>query len=258
MRLLGPLLLLVVAGCGARTAQPSTPAHDPLRGQTFLSSEITEKGRPHQLAADTRLSLAFTDDHRLVAHAGCNTMSGPVRTDHGRLDVGDGLGMTDMGCARTLLEQDQWLAHVLGTKPEWRLDGPKLTLRTADTELVLTDREVAEPDLPLVDTVWAVDTVLDGQTASSVPAATKATLVFHDTTVAIRGGCNRGSAQYTMTGHTISFGDPVMTRMACAPDKMSLETPVLDVVHGKVTFDIDADRLTMNNPSGKGLQLRAD
>jgi heat shock protein HslJ len=254
---LGPLLLLVLAGCGARPAEPGAPVEDALRGQTFLSGEVTEKGKPHALVTGTQVSLAFTGDNRLVATAGCNTMSGPVRTDHGRLDVGDGLGTTEMGCDPKRLAQDQWLAHVLGDRPAWQLDGPNLTLRTADTELVLTDREVAEPDLSLVDTKWVVDTLVDGQSASSAPAGVTATLVFREKEVEIFDGCNSGSAGYTMTGDTIRFDDPVLTKKACVPDIMaSLEAAVLAVVDGEVTFDIDADRLTLTHPSGKELQLR--
>ena len=48
-----------------------------------------------------------------------------------------------------------------------------------------------------------------------------------------------------------------MTRKACPPGIMRLEAAVLGVVEGEVTFEIDADRLTLTHPSGKGLQLRA-
>ena len=71
---------------------------------------------------------------------------------------------------------------------------------------MLTDREAAEPDRALAETTWAVDTLVDGQTASSVPAGATATLVFGADRVAISAGCNSGSADYTMTGDTIRFG----------------------------------------------------
>lgn len=259
VRLLGPLLLLLLAGCGARPAgpAPADPPTDPLRGQTFLSDEVTVGGKPHELSADTQITLNFTDDGRLVATAGCNTMSGPVTTTAGTLDVGDGLATTEMGCDAARLAQDEWLGTVLGAGPRWRLDGPTLTVRTGDTELVLTDREVADPDRSLVETAWALDTLSDGAAASSVPAGMAATLVFHDKEVEISAGCNSGTADYTMTGEKIRFGHASMTRKACKPDIMRLEATVLDVVRDEVTFRIDADRLSLNHPDGKGLQLRA-
>jgi heat shock protein HslJ len=251
----GPLLvLLLVAGCGEPGPAGSRTPADPLRGVTFLSDEVTVAGKPHALVNQTRVSLNFTDDGRLIASAGCNTMSGPVRTERGRLAVAE-LSMTELGCDQSRQAQDRWLADVLGERPAWRLDGPELTVRAGDTTLVLTDREVAEPDLSLVETRWTVDTLLDGQTASSVPAGETATLVFDDKRVRIDAGCNGGSADYTMTGDRIRFGRANMTLMAC-PDSQ-LEAAVLAVVRDTVTFEIDADKLTLNHPSGKGLRLHA-
>jgi heat shock protein HslJ len=258
MRLLGALVLLVLAGCGQRPiVDPAAPS-DLLPGRTFLSEKITVDGKPQTLVAGTRISLAFTEDGRLVATAGCNTMTGQVRPNGGRLNVGDGLAITEMGCDPQRQAQDEWLADFLDAKPALRLEVPTLTLRTADTELVLTDREVAEPDLPLAETNWVLDTLLDGQTASSVPAGATASLAFAVDEVRVDGGCNRGTAGYTMSGDTIGFGQANMTRKACAPAIMRLENAVLDVIRDKVTVELDGDRLTLTHPSGKGLQLHAE
>ncbi len=250
-------MLLVLAGCGAGAGERIGPPPDPLRGVTFVSSEITVDGKSHELMAGAEVSLLFTDDGRLSARAGCNTMGGDVRTDGGTLEV-DELAMTGAGCAPPGHARDEWLAEVLGAKPSWRLDGPELTVRTGATELVLVDREIAEPDLSLAETKWVVVTILDGQTASSTPAGATATLVFGERRVDIFGGCNSGSAGYTMSGDTIRFEAANLTLKACEPDIMRLEAAVLDVVHDEVAFEIDADRLRMTQPSGKGLELRAE
>jgi heat shock protein HslJ len=258
IRLAGPLLLLLltcaaacVTACGkAGPGGAGEAPREPLQGRTFLSSQTT----PHALVAGTRVSLAFTGDGRLVATAGCNTMSGQVEVRDGTLAV-DGLATTEMGCDPPRHEQDDWLAKTLGAGPRWRLDGATLTLTSGDTTLVLTDREVADPDRPLADGTWAVDTLVDGQTAASTPAT--ATLEFRDGKVDIFGGCNEGSADYTPTGDTIRFGLAAMTRKACEPDIMRLEAAVLAVVRDTATVEIDADRMTLTQPSGKGLQLHA-
>jgi len=256
------LLLLVVAGCGAPPVDPVDPAGsgaDPLRGHTFLAAEVTVAGEPHELVGGTEVSLDFTEDGRLVANAGCNTMSGKVTTADGRLDVGGGLAMTEMGCDPPRHDQDEWLAGVLGAGPEWRLAGSRLVVSTADTELVLEDREVADPDRPLTETTWAVDTLVDGDAASSTPAGATATLEFAGDRVLISAGCNGGSAGYTVSGDTIRFERPQLTLMACAPDIMRLEAAVLAVVgdEAELTFEVEADRLRLNHPSGKGLGLHA-
>ena len=244
-----------LAGCGARTGAAGTP-EQPLRGR-FLSGSVTVAGQAHALVAGTRVSLEFTDDGRLVATAGCNTMSGTVRTEDGRL-VTDGLAVTEMGCDPPRHEQDEWLAGILGAKPAWRTDGPTLTITAGDTEIVLTDRESAEPDRELAGPAWAVDTIVDGQTASSLPAGTTATIRFGDGRISVDAGCNDASATYTADGDTVRFGPVSNTRRACPPDIMRLETAVLDVIRDEVTVELDGDRLTLTHPSGKGLQLHAE
>ena len=259
-RVAGPMLVYLLAGCalagcGARTAGPGTP-EPRLRGQ-FLSGSVTVAGQPHALVARTRISLEFTEDGRLIATAGCNTMSGTVRTGGGWLET-DGLAVTELGCDPPRHAQDAWLAGILGAKPAWRKDGPALTITAGDTDIVLTDRETVEPDRALTGTTWAVDTIIDGQTASSTPAGVTATVRFGDGRVSIGTGCNDASATYTAAGDTVRFGRAVSTRRACRPDIMRLETAVLDVFRDEVTVELDGDRLTLTHPSGKGLQLHAE
>lgn len=261
MRLLVIAGLLVVAGCGTPPVEPAVPVDptvDQLRGHVFISAEVTVAGKPHELVGDTDVSLDFTDDGRLIANAGCSTMAGPVTTGDGRIDVDD-MSMTGIGCDQPRHDQDRWLATLLGDGPKWRLAGSQLIISTSDTELVLEDREVADPDRPLAGTTWAVDTLIDGQIASSTPAGATATLEFDQDQVSIFGGCNGGSAGYAVSGDTIRTQPALLTLKACAPDIMRLEAAVLAVLdhEAELTFEIDADRLSLNHPSGKGLQLHA-
>jgi len=255
LRLAGPLLLLLLTctvACGqARPGGAAEPGR-PLHGKSFLSSETT----PHALVPGTRISLTFTEDNRLLATAGCNTMSGPVEVGGGKVTVED-LATTEMGCDEPRHTQDAWLADVLGARPSWQLDDHTLTLTTKDATLVLTDRKVADPDRPLAGVTWALDTIVDGQTASSVAAGAMATLSFHGEKVDIFAGCNKGTAGYTLTGEKIRFGVAAMTRKSCEPDIMRVEAAVLEVVRDSATVEIDADRMTLTQPSGKGLQLHA-
>jgi heat shock protein HslJ len=246
-------LALAVAGCGGR----GTPAggDTPLRGRTFLSTAITEGGRPYQLAETSRVRLLFTGDGRLIADAGCNSMQAAVNLGGGRIEV-SGLAMTGMGCAAALQEQDSWLSRFLSARPSWKLDGNTLVVSSPTTEVTLADRKVAEPDLSLRGTRWTVDTILDGEVASSTPATASTSLVFDKDTVAVSAGCNSGSGTYQLSGNTIRIGDIATTRKACEPDLMSLENAVLAVLHGDVSYQIDSDRLILKQATGKGLQLR--
>src|SRR3954471_55091 len=153
-----------------------TGRYDDLWGRTFLSTMVTANGQARPLVPGSRLRLTFQDG-QVRAHAGCNHMAGAVALDDGRLEVG-ALTSTLMSCGADLDEQDAWLAGFLNAGPTWRLDGDDLMLGTGDTELRLTDRTIAEPDRPLRDTRWMVDSIIDNQSATSVPDGVEAYLTL--------------------------------------------------------------------------------
>jgi heat shock protein HslJ len=248
-------LLLVLAACGQRpTGEAAAPAPDPLRGRTFLATAVTEDGRPR----DMRLSLQFTDDGRLVAKASCNSMQGQVDTADGRLVIDGGLATTDLGCDEARHAEDAFVARVLGGSPSWELKGDALTITSGTTKLELGPREAVDPDRALAGTTWELDTLLDGQVASSTAAgAPPVTLVFTGTEVRADTHCNGVRGEYTIDGDTIDVDLGPMTKMACAPEIMRGENAVVDALTGTVEYRIEADRLTLTNTSGKGIQLHA-
>lgn len=251
------LLLPLAAGCGGRPFTGAGGVDDGLSGRTFLSSQVTEGGAARPLVAGTTMRLRFMDDGRLLADAGCNTMSGSARTSGGRLRVED-LAMTEMGCDPARQEQDGWLADLLGGQPSWQLDGDTLVLTAGGTEVRLTDRRVVQPDRALEGARWRVDTIVDGQVASSVPAGGQASVVFSGGTAQVETGCNSGSAPYRIDGATITVSRPSITRRACPAELAPLEQAVLAVLDGAIAYRIDSDRLTLDHPSGRGLVLDAE
>ena len=59
-----------------------------------------------------------------------------------------------------------------------------------------------------------------------------------------------------MTEQEITFGPIATTRMACDEPTMEVEAHVLDVLQGTVTYEIEADVLTLTN-GDLGLTYRA-
>jgi heat shock protein HslJ len=256
------LALLFAAGaCGREgVSQAGTTDSGEPWGRTFLSTSVTENGRPKPLVAGTRITLNFfTDGHRLGAQAGCNQMSGPASFEDGRLLVSD-MATTEMGCDPPRHAQDEWLSQFLTGKPAWARSGSTLTLDNGTTRIVLEDRELADPDRPLKGTKWMVDTIIDGETASSVPAGVEAFLAFEDDNrVGGNAGCNTmgGNAVIHEDRSTITFSEIITTRMACDDDRMRVERAVLATLDGDVAYGIEADVLRLDGPAGHGLRLRA-
>lgn len=255
MRIVAVLLLLVVAGCGARTEARDAPAPNPLQGRKFVAMAVTDDGKPRELVPKSELSLEFTDDGRLIARAGCNMMQGNVDTSGGTLTV-DALSMTEMGCEPALLDQDKFVADVLAANPKWELNDGRFTVRAGTTVFDMTAEEETVRDLK--GTTWVLDTLIDGDTASSMQAgAPEVTLVFDGKKVTADTHCNGYMAEYTVSGDTVTFTPGASTLMACAPEIMAGEQAVANALRDEVTFEIAADRLTFTHPSGKGIGLHA-
>jgi heat shock protein HslJ len=260
------LLALALAGCGRGTVSQAGTAGatdgEPW-GRTFLSASVTENGQPRPLVTGTRITLNFVEDgHRLGAQAGCNSMGGQASFAGGRMVVGD-LATTEMGCDPPRHAQDEWLARFLTSRPEWSRDGSNLTLDNGTTRIVLEDKKVADPDRPLRGTKWVVDTIVDGESASSVPAGAEAFVAFGDGPDRNRftgnTGCNGmgGNSVVHEDTSTITFSEVITTKMACEDDRMRLERAVLSTLKGDVRYQIDADVLRLDGPGGHGLRLRA-
>lgn len=257
---LASLLLLLVACAQAPGASPtSNPSPSPvpspaptanapvgLIGRQFLSTVVTVDGAPFALVAGTRIRLTF-DNGRLSANVGCNTIGGNLTIDGNKL-VFSGASMTEMGCDPARMSQDDWLVTLLSSSPSFVLNGNDLTLTSGTTVVTLLDREVAEPDQPLVGPAWSLVSLINGDVASSVPVGVTASLTFApDGTFAMNDGCNSGGGKYAINGDAITFSDVVMTEMACAGAAGQIEQAVLFVIgaNGPITFAIDAGSLSI-------------
>lgn len=238
--------VLLLAAC-AQEVKGAGPRELGLQGRTFLSTAVTEDGKPRQLVDGTRITLTFHDDGRVSAQAGCNILgSDDVSTDDGVLSIGS-LSQTEMGCDPPRHDQDEWLASVLTAKPTWKLDSATLLLETERVAIMLQDREVVFPDLGLEGTRWTLDTLVDGDVASSMPQGISGSLRFVNGRVQVDTGCNRGTTNYEVTGTTIRFEGLGLTKKMCTPEAGRVEKHVVDVLSGEVSFEIESDRLTLGH-----------
>ncbi len=252
MRSLRAVLALTLAGgalvsCGrlAGGADDGATA-DRLDGRSFLSTAVTEGGVERPLVPGTRIELSFSDG-RLSARVGCNLMGAGYRIEGGTLRLVGGVSTTEMGCDPERHEQDEWLMGLLGDLPRVTLEGSELVLVRGRTQIRLLDREVAEPDLPLLGTTWTLDTIVEGAVASSVPAGLEATLRAADGRIGGFDGCNEWGARLVSSdGGVIVLGRVARTLIACTGAAERLERDVMAVIGAhRIDYGIDGPRLVL-------------
>ena len=232
---------VLLAGCGEED-DVGQGGGAQLDSRTFLSGSVDG----WELVPGTDLRLSF-DHGQLSAQAGCNSLSATYEVVDDRLEVaGDGMTTTDMGCDPQRHAQDEWLADLLQARPSITLSGSSLTLTTADAALHLVDRVVADPDRPLIGTRWRVDTVVEGDVASSVPTDQPVTLELSaDRTItAVSEGCTS-----VVVDIDIDFDQGVLDLGEVLVDAIGCPVPwdaTIELLRqGRIDFEIEATRLTL-------------
>ena len=185
-------------------------------------------------------------------------MFGKYQLD-GNVLVVSQMGTTEMACnPPALMLQETWFSQLLSSSPTLALDGDNFTLSSGTTVVKMLDREVAEPDAKLVGPKWMVESIITGETGSSVPQGATAWLQFGaDGRVSLNTGCNSGGGTYTADASMITFNQLAITAMGCSGATGQLEQGVLAVLNAQtVDYNIDAQSLTLE-AGAAGLQLVA-
>jgi heat shock protein HslJ len=232
-----------LSGCGDNVRVSHDPGLQPASAEhrTWVVTGVTTDGKPHDLVKGTEIRLRF-EGSRLTITADCNTMSGGYSLVDTRLTV-QSLATTEMGCDRARMEQDTWLAGLFAKTVQF-MSGDDATIVSGTTVLALADREKVSPDKPLSGTKWTLDTIVDGQAASSVPADQTASLEINGDLIALKDGCNDGSGTVAIQADAITFGDIGFTTRPC-PTSNQVVPGFAAVLTGTATLVIEENRLTV-------------
>jgi heat shock protein HslJ len=244
--------LLALTACGQEAA-PGGDSSDSLAGRTFLSTAVTENGKPRP---GTQIQLGFTTTGRMSWNAGCNTSETTVSTADGRLSLGKEITSTLIGCLGRAQDEDAWIGTVLSAKPAWKLDGDKLTLTTESTTISLVDKQTVKPTPPLDGTKWGLSTIVTGQTASHPVGSEKAWMTLNGERVTGSTGCNEFQGKVARAPGKLTFGELATTRKACSGEAAKLESLLLKGLQGELVYLLDGSTLQVRNSSG-GLDFTA-
>ena len=246
--------LAALSGCGDGGGRRDLGASvDPGLGPvTYVVTRVTDHGKPRALVAGTEIRIRFADA-KVTLTAGCNTMSGGYQLEEGRLTL-DQLATTDMGCDQARADQDSWLAGLFD-QPVQLVTGDQPTIVSGITVLAMAERTQVHPDRSLTGTRWVLDTIVDGDTASSVPAGHTASLRILGRRVQAQDGCNDGSGTVLVRDGLIGFSDVHLTTRPC-PSSNQVAPGFAELLAGSGTYTITEDRLTITH-DGHGLGFTA-
>ncbi|WNF28434.1 META domain-containing protein [Streptomyces sp. C11-1] len=262
------LALLTLAACGTEPGSGSgsgagsgdrgdTVRSDvPVTGVRWNVDSVTVGGKKTEAPDGARLEI--DPKGRATANFGCNHISAEARVEGDRITVG-GPVSTQMACEEDIEAFEKAATRALTGELTAKLAGKKLTLTTGGGDTVALSEQ---PAADLVGTRWAVNTLLSGESATSVPADLPQERTPHLTfrengTVEGNSGCNAFHAKATVKGDTITFGPVAGTRRMCPKAEMETERAVLAALDGKVTYTIKGQTLTLTAADDKGIAATA-
>ena len=247
MSILGFVLLFV--GCG-ETEKEDTGTEDTGTEDTisFLGMDFVLQTAEGYEPVGSAIRLGFAaDEQTLSFNAGCNHHSGSFELDGNVLTLSD-LSGTEMACDEVLMDQDSWFVGFFTSSPTVQHDGDTLIVATDSVTLTFIDDEVANPDQLLTAGAWGIDTYIDGEIAMAYNLSVSPTVRFTDDgAVEVNTGCNGASGSYTATGEQLTVELDTITDAVCEGDIAEIESHILQVLTGTITYSIDASRITLDN-----------
>ncbi|MEU0759433.1 META domain-containing protein [Streptomyces microflavus] len=258
------LALLTLAACGTESGSGSgsgdgsdTVQSDvPVTGVAWSVDSLTVGGKKTEAPEGSRLEI--DPKGRAKAGFGCNHISADARVEGDRITFGKPVS-TQMACDEATEKAEKAALAAMDGEVTAKLSGEKLTLTTEGGDTIALSEE---KPAALVGTRWAVNTLLSGETATSVPADLPKERVPHltfgeDGTVHGNSGCNSFHGKAAVEGSTIDFGPPAGTRKMCPEAEMEVERAVLAALDGPATYTIKGSTLTVTSKDGKGIGATA-
>lgn len=246
--IVGLAVALSAAGCAAG----GDAADSPLVGDWELVSG-TVGDEPLLLVPDHRITFN-SDASTFGGTAACNHYGGVVTTEAQTLSV-DEIFVTEMACEPEVMASEQAYLTALPLVNTASRDGEELLLSGDNTELVFV--AVAPVDeQALVGTGWILETLIDGETATSAMGEDLAAEFREDGTLTAQTGCRTLTGTYLITGDEIQTPE-LSADGECTPDLERQDGHVVGVFEGGFTADIDGGRLTLTVAGDEGLVYRA-
>jgi heat shock protein HslJ len=255
LTLLPILLVFTLVACTAATASPSpsspAPADVDLAGSWELE-QGTVRGEAIPILDSHRITLVV-EGSTAGGVAACNQYGGSVAVAGDEVTFSE-LSQTEMACepADAMTAEQRYLTG-LGLVHTGARDGEGLVLTGVGVELRFR-LQPPVPEAALVDTEWILESLIDGEVASSTAGEARLEL-RSDGTFAGSTGCRGLSGRYMVYGDTVQVIE-MGADDECPPELSDQDGRVIGVIEGPFTVAIEGDMLTITSAGNQGLVFR--
>jgi heat shock protein HslJ len=241
---------LLLAGCLLTSCAGVAGGPDLSGSWELVDGTVAGKALPDPEQARATLVV---EGNSLTGRSFCNTYSSAYSLDDGDLVV-DGLGGTEMGCEPEIMAAESSYLAALGAGGEVTRVDDGLLLTGEDATL----RFRLLPPVPtseLTGTDWVLETLLQGEVASSVAA--QSSLRF-DADGTFRGttACGNLSGTWTTDGDELTFPEFDADERDCPAELRPQDDHERAALVDGVRIEIVEDRLTVAGGSGLGVVYR--
>jgi heat shock protein HslJ len=240
---------LLVSGCGDPGAGV---APDPTGQWELVQLWRGSAVEPEPVGARATLDIG---DGTVGGTSYCNSYSGTFSLDGDELVV-EGLGGTDMGCAPELMTAEAAYLEALAAVRRVGSSDGFLVLTGPDVELRF--RPVAPvPTMQLLGTRWVLETLLDGEVASSTTGQPAELVLADDGTLTGSTGCRGISGSWSLDGDVVRVTSFAADGSDCTPDVAAQDGQVVSVLGDGFQVAVAGDSLTVTGRDGLGLVYKA-
>ena len=240
----------LITGCG----EPRQQVGDPT-GIAWELTEGTVGGEPVPIVDGYPITLSLTDEGA-GGTAACNGYGGMYEIAGAKITFSELLG-TEMACVdEGVMESEQSYLGGLLLVSTFSMTEDSLTLSGEEVELVFA----ALPPLPtaeLTGTVWVLESLIDGDAASSVNGDRATLELFTDGSMLGSTGCRSLHGTYTVTGVEVSMTE-MTAEGQCSAELSAQDSHVVAVLGDGFSAVVDGQLLTLSSSGDLGLGYRSD
>jgi heat shock protein HslJ len=241
------VFVLFAAACGDGDAARPTAELPRPEGDWQLVDGVST-------SADFPITMSITGTE-VSGRAACNSYSGTLVVNGSAVEFGE-MGWTEMACEPAVMAAESAFLSALESAQTFEYSGDRLVVQSEGADLTF-DPVAPVPTAGLLDTTWILETLIEGETATTVGGEPAGLLLAADGTLTASTGCRALTGRWLEGGGVIIV--PELAADGECPDELwKQDSLVVTVIGDEFRAEIDGDLLTLSSMGGDGLVFRAE